>query len=65
MELDPGEDYDDGDAGFAPMGEPLPQTGIEAQPLGIWGLTLTLLGVGLLLAANRQDHRGRLRWDRL
>ena len=65
VELDPAEDYDDGDAGFAPKDEPLPQTGIEAQTLGIWGLILTSAGLLLLLVGRRRNRRDDVRWDRL
>jgi LPXTG-motif cell wall-anchored protein len=66
VELGPAEDYDDGDVGFAPSDdEPLPQTGIEAQTLGLWGLILTLLGLLLLIIGRRGNRRDDMHWDRL
>ncbi len=64
LDLGASEDYDDGDAGFAQKNdEPLPQTGIEAQTLGLWGIILTVAGLLLLLLGRRR--RVTVHWDRI
>ena len=45
----PGEDFFDGDVGFAPAEEPLPLTGIDADRIGLATIMFLVLGLALLL----------------
>ncbi|NIR34531.1 MAG: hypothetical protein GWN79_00230, partial [Actinobacteria bacterium] len=43
----PGQEFDDGDVGFAPGEDPLPQTGIDADRLGLAAVMFLVLGLAL------------------
>jgi len=59
IELPPGEDFDDGDVGFAPDEEPLPQTGIDAERIGLAAIMFLILGMALLLIGRELEYRRR------
>jgi hypothetical protein len=66
LTLGPGEDFDDGDVGFAPGDDPLPQTGIDADRLGLAALMFLIGGLALLLIGRELEYRGRRpRFDRM
>ena len=59
IDLDPGDDYDDGDIGFAPGDDPLPQTGIDADRIGLAALMFLIGGLALLLIGKELEYRRR------
>jgi LPXTG-motif cell wall-anchored protein len=63
-DLGPGEDYLDGDIGYRARAE-LPNTGFDADRLGVLALGLIAVGLALLVLGRRGGRRNRLRWERL
>jgi len=66
IELSAGEDFDDGDVGFAPSDQLLPQTGFDADGIGLAAVIFLLSGLGLLLLGRELElRRSSVVWSRL
>jgi LPXTG-motif cell wall-anchored protein len=63
-DLDPGENYLDGDIGYRAR-EELPNTGFDADRLGFLSLGMMGLGLALLLVGRRRRRHEQLHWERL
>ncbi len=63
-DLDPGENYLDGDIGYRGR-EELPHTGFDADRLGFLSLGMVGLGLALLLLGRRRRRHEQLHWERL
>ncbi|MCU0281079.1 MAG: LPXTG cell wall anchor domain-containing protein, partial [Acidimicrobiia bacterium] len=63
-DLDPGEDYLDGDIGYRAR-EELPNTGFDADRLGFLSLGMMGLGLALLFVGRRRRRHEQLHWERL
>ncbi len=63
-DLDPGENYLDGDIGYRAR-EELPNTGFDAGRLGFLSLGMIGLGLALLLIGRRRRRDEQLHWERL
>jgi len=60
VDLGAGDDYDDGDMGFAPDDDPLPMTGIDADRMGMAAFASLLAGFALLLIGKELERRRRV-----
>ncbi|NIV91188.1 MAG: LPXTG cell wall anchor domain-containing protein [Actinobacteria bacterium] len=65
VSLKAGDDYQDGDFGFAPNDDALPHTGVDADRMAVFAAGLVLLGIVALVAAHRAGRPVRIDWRRL
>ena len=65
VSLKAGDDYQDGDFGFAPNDDALPYTGMDADRMAILAVALVLIGAAAVVAAHRAGRPVRIDWRRL